>query len=114
MELYAFSFFFDSARDSGLIGQKQYEGQLTPRMYKDAAEKACALDIDGVSAAFPFMKPEFVPFLCLDLTYVHSLLTSGYKVGSTSPISLAKKIAYNGIKAETSWTLGAVLATLEL
>ena len=114
MCLYAFSFFFDSARDVGIIGKDDYEGELTPQMYKDAAEKACAMDIEGVASAFPGVKSDFVPFLCLDLTYVHSLLTSGYKVGSTSPISLAKRITYNGVEAETSWTLGAVLATLEL
>lgn len=49
------------------------------------------------------------PELCLDLTFMHGLLSLGYELDGEREINVAKKIG----EVELGWCLGAQLAVLE-
>jgi guanosine-diphosphatase len=49
-----------------------------------------------------------VPELCFDLSYIYSLITTGYGLRDTQTLYIRKKI--NGI--ETGWSLGATIEVM--
>lgn len=95
---YAFSYYFDRAVDAQLL-DPEHGGSLKVKDFDIAAEKACA----GIRET-----PGENPFLCMDLTYMISLLK---KLGfpKDKHLKLASKI--NNV--ETSWALGAILYYME-
>ena len=52
------------------------------------------------------------PYLCLDLTFQHSLLTSGFKIPDTTKVSLVKRVKYQSQEIEAAWPLGAAINLL--
>ncbi|XP_048258803.1 ectonucleoside triphosphate diphosphohydrolase 5-like isoform X1 [Haliotis rufescens] len=94
-KVYAFSYFFDRAVDSDLIDEVN-GGSVLVTDFQEAAQRACdSPDIDD-------------PFLCMDLTYIYSLLHNGYGLSLRSSIHVLKQIK----KIEVSWTLGAAFQVL--
>lgn len=99
--VYLFSYFFDRALNSGLVKGNE-GGQIELRQFKEAAETACGrgrAEIDDGS--------HWMPWQCLDLTYIYSLLRDGYQFEDSQPIVLAKKIK----EMEVSWGQGLAFAT---
>jgi len=95
-DISAFSYFFDRSADLGLI-DAMVGGTLKVRHFIDSAKYNCANpNIDQ-------------PMLCLDLTYISTLLQEAYGLDPSTKIHLHKKI--NG--HETSWALGAAFQLLE-
>ncbi|XP_067681163.1 ectonucleoside triphosphate diphosphohydrolase 5-like [Haliotis asinina] len=93
--IYAFSYFFDRAVDSNLIDEVS-GGSVLVEDFQEAGEQACGNpDKDD-------------PFLCMDLTYIYSLLKDGYGLDLKSSIHVLKQIK----KIEVSWTLGAAFQVL--
>jgi len=95
--IFAFSYYFDRALEAGLIDDKDAGGLTSVSSISAAAEAACR--------DFP---PEKRPFLCMDLTYIASLLTDGLGFKSDDKIHLRKKIAGK----EASWSLGAAFSLI--
>lgn len=133
--IYAISYYFDRIEDIGFI-KKPTEGTiLKVEDYYTAAEVICSHDSerkgiwswtdhpsrssDNMSKSWKRNKDLFrrreellakYPFLCLDMSYIANLLTTGYGLSPKKNIYLMKKI--NGI--ETSWALGAAFNLLRL
>uniref|UniRef100_A0A674N9A4 nucleoside diphosphate phosphatase n=1 Tax=Takifugu rubripes TaxID=31033 RepID=A0A674N9A4_TAKRU len=81
---YAFSYYFDRAVETGLIGEWAHAKSLSVcnKMTKYRA---------------------ISPFLCMDMTYITCLLKEGFGFKDSTVLQLAKKV--NNV--ETSWALGA-------
>ncbi|XP_061757070.1 ectonucleoside triphosphate diphosphohydrolase 5-like isoform X2 [Nerophis ophidion] len=92
---YAFSYYFDRALDAGLIDEVQ-GGMLEVRDFKRSAEEVCEKTGRATSIQ---------PYLCLDLTYIFSLLKDGFGFQESTRLQLGKKV--NNVEA--SWALGAML-----
>ncbi|XP_046551151.1 ectonucleoside triphosphate diphosphohydrolase 5-like [Haliotis rubra] len=81
--------------DSNLIDEVN-GGSVLLKDFQEAATQACGNpDKDD-------------PFLCMDLTYIYSLLKDGYGLDLKSGIHVLKQIQ----KIEVSWTLGAAFQVL--
>ncbi len=52
------------------------------------------------------------PYLCLDLSFQHALLTHGFKIEAASPVTLVKRVKYLGQEIEAAWPLGAAINLL--
>ncbi|NWR78724.1 ENTP6 diphosphohydrolase, partial [Centropus unirufus] len=92
LDFYAFSYYYDRAAEVGLI-DKEKGGSLTAGDFEIAAKYVCkTMEI----------RPGSSPFLCMDLTYISSLLQElGF------PKSQVFKLARKIDNVETSWALGA-------
>ncbi|KAM9783192.1 ectonucleoside triphosphate diphosphohydrolase 5-like [Neosynchiropus ocellatus] len=90
---YAFSYYYDRAVDAGLIDGLS-GGTLEVRDFRRRAKEVCNKTADARQ-----------PFLCMDLTYISSLLRDGFGFQDASKLQLTKKVR----SVEASWALGAVL-----
>ncbi|PAV82183.1 hypothetical protein WR25_19262 [Diploscapter pachys] len=93
--IYLFSYFFDRALNAGLVKDNN-GGTIRLEQFKLAAEKACkrkSSELEG---------PHWLPWQCLDLTYIYSLLKDGYGFDDGQQLVLAKKI--KGM--EVAWAQG--------
>lgn len=52
------------------------------------------------------------PFMCLDLTFCHNLITKGFKIAENTKVTLVKKIQYKKEEVEAAWPLGAAINML--
>ncbi|XP_006786173.1 ectonucleoside triphosphate diphosphohydrolase 5 [Neolamprologus brichardi] len=90
---YAFSYYFDSAVQSGLIDGSR-GGTVEVRDFKKRAKEVC-----NKMTKYRAINP----FLCMDMTYITCLLKEGFGFKDSTVLHLAKKV--NNV--ETSWALGA-------
>nr|XP_057913799.1 ectonucleoside triphosphate diphosphohydrolase 5-like isoform X2 [Doryrhamphus excisus] len=97
---YAFSYYFDRAVDAGLVDEVQ-GGTLEVRDFTRRAQEVCKKSSREAGIR---------PFLCLDLTYISSLLKDGFGFKENTRLQLAKKV--NNVEA--SWALGAMLDHLNI
>ncbi len=65
-----------------------------------------------LSVAFPSVKADAAPFLCLDLTYCHALLEQGFRLDPAAKVTLIKQVEYDGQNIEAAWPLGAAINDL--
>lgn len=49
----------------------------------------------------------------MDLSYMHTLLTGGFKVPEDTSVTLVKRIKYHEEEVEAAWPLGAAINMLE-
>uniref|UniRef100_A0A3Q3DRC6 nucleoside diphosphate phosphatase n=1 Tax=Hippocampus comes TaxID=109280 RepID=A0A3Q3DRC6_HIPCM len=91
---YAFSYYFDRAVESGLIGELARGGAIEVRDFKKRAKEVCNKMTQYRAIS---------PFLCMDMTYITCLLKEGFGFKDNTVLQLAKKV--NNV--ETSWALGA-------
>ena len=52
------------------------------------------------------------PFLCLDLSFLHTLLTQGFKIQQSQQVPVVKRVKYQGQEIEAAWPLGAAINLL--
>jgi apyrase len=77
------------------------------------ATEVCSKDVAAVQQQYKGLQGESAAqFLCLDLTFCHTLLTKGYQLPKDSKITLVKQVEYNGQNIEAAWPLGAALDDL--
>jgi len=117
--LYVSSYFFDRAVDAGIIdenddgrgGGAAISAEVRPSDLRSAGERACSAGprASDAAAAFPAAKAETAPFMCLDLAFQHALLTHGFGLDETKPVTIVKKVSYRGKEVEAAWPLGAAL-----
>ena len=53
------------------------------------------------------MGADQAPYLCLDLTFQHTLLHAGFKIPDSTKVSLVKRVKYHSQEVEAAWPLGA-------
>jgi apyrase len=110
---YVSSYFWDRAAEAGIVdGSSALQAAVKPLHFKDAAQKVCSLDVEGVGSKFPEVQEAHRPYFCLDLTYAHTLLTSGFKIPESKEVTLVRKVEYQGELIEAAWPLGAAINML--
>ena len=62
----------------------------------------CVLQVDASQA----------PYLCLDLSFLHTLLTEGFKIQEGREVTLVKRVKYQSQEIEAAWPLGAAINLL--
>mmetsp|Transcript_22042 Transcript_22042/g.42801 ORF Transcript_22042/g.42801 Transcript_22042/m.42801 type:complete len:449 (-) Transcript_22042:168-1514(-) len=110
-EFYLLSYLYERIEQSG-AGQFEPEegiGTSSVSELERAAKNVCSKSIDQLKAA-PDMHPEDPVYFCLDLVYIHALLSVGF--GIESGFKMAKKFDINSVKYEAAWSLGAALELL--
>lgn len=95
-QINAFSYYFDRAAEVGLIDEMK-GGQVKVSQFKEVAETVCK------------QANTEQPFMCLDLTFIWSLLENGFGLRPDTKVFLFKKV--NG--HEISWALGAAYGLLK-
>lgn len=95
-EIYAFSYYFDRATETGLIDPVT-GGELTVEKFHKAAMETCN---------YPNTEQ---PFICVDLTFIYSLLRNGFGLDPSTKLHLYKKITGH----ELSWALGSAFGVLQ-
>mmetsp|Transcript_4097 Transcript_4097/g.9548 ORF Transcript_4097/g.9548 Transcript_4097/m.9548 type:complete len:465 (+) Transcript_4097:52-1446(+) len=110
-EYYVSSYFWDKGMETGIIADpKAITWTATPNDFAAQANKACSkASLGDVGKAYPGLKPETTPYMCLDLSFNHQLLVNGFKLDGNKPLHLVKQIMYNGQSIEASWALGAAV-----
>lgn len=111
---YVSSYFWDRAIESGIItDERALSWKATPGTFAAKASSACSVpDTSSLLKLHPSVKPDQAPFFCLDLSYCHQLLTAGFKLPPSAPITLVKQVEYNGQNIEASWAVGAAVNDL--
>lgn len=105
---YVSSYFWDRATDAGIIADPAaISWDLKPADLQSAADKACSTPVAGLGAAFPKVNSDQAPYLCLDLTFQHTLLTKGFKIPEATKVSLVKRVKFHLQEVEAAWPLGA-------
>ena len=105
----ALSYFYDRLAPLGLdstftIGQL---ASLAKDVCKAPSTWPARFPVDEYPEALRELEDR--PETCLDLTFMHGLLTLGYELGDKRSITVAKKLG----GTELGWALGAQLAVLE-
>ncbi|CUF26963.1 nucleotide diphosphatase, putative, partial [Bodo saltans] len=95
-DIYAFSYFYDRMEDF-----LPPSGVVTVGAFKETGTKICAGEEE------PY-KAKNLGSMCMDFSFLYSLLSHGYGLGDDRKLVVAKKI--NG--AETAWSLGASLIAM--
>ena len=83
-------------------------GRSSVQQIKDAARRVCRMPLHELNMITE-ADEEDRPYLCLDLSYIYTLLNVG--LGVTGDIHLAKKFpSSNGKEFEAAWSLGAAMS----
>jgi apyrase len=110
---YVSSYFWDRAVEAEIIKDHDaITSKLSPEDLRDAAEQACQKPVKEISSIFPDVDDKQAPFMCLDLSFCHSLLTQGFRVPEDAEVTLVKKIKYKSEEVEAAWPLGAAINLL--
>ena len=110
--VYLSSYLFDRASQTGIVSVDAISGTTTPSKFHEAAEAACKLSVSEVASNFEGVEEKDAPYLCLDLSYQHSLMTKGYKLGDGKKVTMVKQIEYKGQNIEAAWPLGAAINSM--
>ncbi|KAK9843238.1 hypothetical protein WJX74_009079 [Apatococcus lobatus] len=110
---YVSSYFWDRAVEAGIIkDETALSYTLKPQDLSSAAESACTTPLTALAALFPSVDKTQGPLMCLDLTFCHTLLTKGFRIGEKSAVTLVKRIQYKDQQVEAAWPLGAAISVL--
>jgi Golgi nucleoside diphosphatase len=111
--VYLISYYYDRAVEAGiLIESEQSPVVMHINSYVDAAQRVCSRGMEARPSMHLSPEDQF-PLLCLDLTYMHTLLTHGFGLHPDHAVFMGKKLEYKGIYFETSWCLGATLPLMD-
>ncbi|KAI8475039.1 MAG: nucleoside phosphatase family-domain-containing protein [Monoraphidium minutum] len=109
---YVSSYFFDRAVEAGIIPDKgAINFGTTPKEFARRAAGVCGKDPAAVASELS-IDAEAARFLCLDLSFCHTVLTQGFDLPETSHLTLVKRVEYQGKVVDASWALGAALDEL--
>ncbi|XP_057811985.1 apyrase-like [Salvia miltiorrhiza] len=110
--LYAASYYYDTAAESGVVEPNANSTQVRPKAYLKAARKACSASVDNISSIFPLIEETDVPYLCMDLVYEYILLVEGFGIKPTKEITVLKNVAYKDSWIGAAWPLGCAVDLL--
>jgi guanosine-diphosphatase len=101
-ELYAFSYFYDRTESMA----SPFPESVSIVEYRREVVRVCNHDYDDAKLRGVF---ESNPHVCMDLSFIHQLLSNGYGLEESTSLSLAKKIK----GYETGWCMGAMMKVLD-
>ncbi|KAL5197196.1 hypothetical protein ABZP36_000708 [Zizania latifolia] len=107
--LFVASFFFDRAAEAGFVNPNAAVAKVKPSDFEKAAKRACKLNVKDAQAAYPGVRKENIPYICMDLVYQYTLLVDGFGVGSKQEMTLVKKVPYSNAFVEAAWPLGSAI-----
>jgi len=115
--LYVMSYIVERAVQSGAVPAPKDATKIlkvSPADFKRTASRACATPAAELEDAFPLAARDGVDvhYLCLDLTYIYALLTTGYGATDDETLRMLDKIMYKRQAVEASWALGDGIAVL--
>ncbi|KAF3327295.1 apyrase 3 [Carex littledalei] len=112
-KLYLATAFYYRAADFNIINSKAGSGEATPADFKRAAAVTCALKSqEEASTKYPNVWTSNLPFVCMDLVYQYTLLTSGFGLDDEKSVTLIDKVKYGDFYPEASWPLGSAIQTV--
>ena len=97
--VYLFSFIYDVVEKLGLISPGETQKQLKVSDLVDGAKNVCATSHDD-------------SFLCLDATFVATLVNKGLGIDLDQTVYVANHLSFQGVSVEAAWPLGAALTQL--
>ncbi|XP_061358284.1 nucleoside-triphosphatase-like [Gastrolobium bilobum] len=103
------SFFYDMAKQAGFIDSNAPNAKVRPVDFKTAAELACKTTLKDVKSTFPLLEDRNLPYICLDLTYQHTLLVDGFGLDPWKEITLVTQIEYQNSLVGAAWPLGTAI-----
>ncbi|CAA6661911.1 unnamed protein product [Spirodela intermedia] len=95
-DLFLASFFFDKAAQADFIDPTATTAKATPSDFKNAAKRACGMNLATANSTYSAVWPEDLPFICMDLVYQYSLLVDGFG-------------AIRNFYGEAAWPLGSAI-----
>ncbi|CAJ1793726.1 unnamed protein product [Sphenostylis stenocarpa] len=110
--IYATSSFFYLSQDVGMFDAKAPNARVRPADFESAAKKSCGLTFEDAKTAYPLLSNARIPYVCLDLTYMYSLLVNGFGLEPLQEITVANKILYEDALVETAWPLGTAIEAI--
>ncbi|KAG2561033.1 probable apyrase 3 [Panicum virgatum] len=110
--LYVASSFHYLASHVGFIDSNAPSAKAAPAAFRTAARKACRLGVKKVKVVFPKIEDANVPYLCLDLTYQHTLLVDGFGLHPAKKITFVSKVKHGEYYIEAAWPLGTAIEAL--
>lgn len=66
-----------------------------PACLQDFARRAaavCGKDVSEITKSFSTLQASQAPYFCLDLSFCHTVLTQGFDLSETAPITLVKQV----------------------
>lgn len=110
---YISSYFWDRAQDVGLIpDDKAISVVIKPSAFRTKGDLACRTPMQHLPTEFPSVEESQRPYMCMDLSFLHTLLTQGFKVPENAEITIVKKVQYKKEQIEAAWPLGAAINLL--
>jgi apyrase len=110
---YISSYFWDRAQDVGLIpNDKAISVIISPVAFREKGDLACRTPMTSLGSEFASVEEAQRPYLCMDLSFLHTLLTQGFKVPEKAEITVVKKVKYKKEEIEAAWPLGAAINLL--
>ena len=110
--VYLSSYLWDRAVNVGIVTDQEIDGRSTVRELGDKAKDACALSLTKVTSTYHGVDDADAPFMCMDLTFAHALLSVGFKRHEWDTLTLVKQIEYGNKPIEAAWPLGAALNSM--
>ena len=102
-----FSYIFDLALSEGLVASGAPEAAISANDFLKAAAPHCEASEAPTSDNHEWWK-------CIDLVYISTLLTDGFKLDPNFKLRVTKHFSYNGeIELEAAWPLGAAIAAIK-
>lgn len=110
--VYLSSYLWDRAINVGIVSDVEIDGRSSVSEFKNAAEKACGVPLSSVRTEYHGVEEKDAPYLCMDLTFAHALLSKGFERHAWEDFTLVKQIEYDGKPVEAAWALGAALNSM--
>ena len=113
--MYLTSYFFDRAVETGLVPESAIRAHMKPADFRAKASSVCRVPWTGfedMKTRFPDVEEDHAPFVCMDLSFITSLLEDGFKIPSMEEFVMVKQFLYRGEYFESAWPLGAAINTL--
>jgi len=113
-EFFLLSYLYERIEQAGAGEYEPDEGigVATVDELAKAASRVCSMSLVDLKTATKAgsIHPEDPPYFCLDLSYIHALLTAGFRIDGR--FKMAKKFDIDSVKYEAAWSLGAALEML--
>jgi apyrase len=110
--VYLSSYLWDRAVNVGIVTDEEIDGRSSVSELKKHASEACSISLDEVATKYHGVEEKDAPFMCMDLTFAHALLSVGFKRHEWEDFTLVKQIEYESKPVEAAWPLGAALNSM--
>ncbi|KAJ3690908.1 hypothetical protein LUZ61_020072 [Rhynchospora tenuis] len=109
-KIYLTGGFHNTGADVGITNRDIPSTDLKLLEYEELAKVSCgAKSLEEAHNLFPIVPAFDLPYLCMDLVYVYSILADGFGIDPTEVVTALNTVQYEGSSFRVQWTLGAAL-----